>query len=73
MKELMERVLEKSGYLEALRLDGSDQAKSRIDNLNEFLRIADEFARDPGEENNQTLEDFFEPCGPWWRTSTMPS
>lgn len=58
VKELMERVLEKSGYLEALRLDGSDQAKSRIDNLNEFLRIADEFAKDPGEENNQTLEDF---------------
>lgn len=58
VKDLMERVLEKSGYLEALRLDGSDQAKSRIDNLNEFLRIADEFAKDPGEENNQTLEDF---------------
>lgn len=58
VKELMERVLEKSGYLEALRLDGSDQARSRIDNLNEFLRIADEFAKDPGEENNQTLEDF---------------
>lgn len=58
VKDLMEQVLEKSGYLEALRLEGSDQSKSRLDNLNEFLRIADEFAKDPGEENNKTLEDF---------------
>ena len=58
VKELMTQVLEKSGYLEALRLEGSDQSKSRLDNLNEFLRIADEFAKDPGEENNKTLEDF---------------
>ena len=58
VKELMEQVLEKTGYLEALRLEGSDQSKSRLDNLNEFLRIADEFAKDPGEENNKTLEDF---------------
>ena len=58
VKDLMTQVLEKSGYLEALRLEGSDQSKSRLDNLNEFLRIADEFAKDPGEENNKTLEDF---------------
>lgn len=58
VKDLMEQVLEKTGYLEALRLEGSDQSKSRLDNLNEFLRIADEFAKDPGEENNKTLEDF---------------
>lgn len=58
VKELMTQVLEKSGYLEALRLEGSDQSKSRLDNLNEFLRIADEFAKDPEEENNKTLEDF---------------
>lgn len=58
VKDLMEQVLEKTGYLEALRLEGSDQSKSRLDNLSEFLRIADEFAKDPGEENNKTLEDF---------------
>ena len=58
VKELLERVLQDSGYLEALQLENSDQARSRLDNLSEFTRIADEFAKDTTEENNKTLEDF---------------
>lgn len=58
VKELMERVLEDSGYLEALQLENTDQSKSRLENLSEFTRIADEFAKDDTDENQKTLEDF---------------
>ena len=58
LKELITQLLEKSGYLEALRKENSDQAKSRLENLSEFVRIADEFTKDGDEEENKTLEDF---------------
>lgn len=58
VKDLIQLVLEKSGYLETLQLENSDQSKSRLENLAELERIADEFSREEGEENNKTLEDF---------------
>jgi DNA helicase-2/ATP-dependent DNA helicase PcrA len=58
VKDLIKAVLDETGYLEELQLDPSEQAKSRIDNLNELMRIADEFVNDETEENNKTLEDF---------------
>lgn len=58
VKDLIQLVLEKSGYLETLQLENTDQAKSRLENLAELERIADEFSKDEGEENNKTLEDF---------------
>jgi DNA helicase-2/ATP-dependent DNA helicase PcrA len=58
VKDLIDEVLKKTGYLEELELEATDQARSRIDNLNELMRIADEFAHDENEGENQTLEDF---------------
>jgi DNA helicase-2/ATP-dependent DNA helicase PcrA len=36
-------ILEESGYLELLKIDNSDESRSRIENLNEMLRAIDEF------------------------------
>ncbi|MCH3951745.1 MAG: DNA helicase PcrA [Acidaminococcus sp.] len=58
VKELMDEVLKKTGYLEALETENSEQSKGRIENLQELMRIADEFVNDDSDETSKTLEDF---------------
>lgn len=53
----MTDILEKTGYWDALLLEGSEQARGRMDNLDELKRIAMEFQEDENEEE-KTLEDF---------------
>ncbi|RST88744.1 DNA helicase PcrA [Vagococcus humatus] len=43
LTELTEQVLEKTGYLEELRNQATLEAEGRIDNLNEFLTVTQEF------------------------------
>ena len=55
VEELIEQVLNKTGYMEELRNEHTAQAQSRIDNLVELMSVGQEFAKTE-EENN--LENF---------------
>ena len=55
VEELIEQVLNKTGYMEELRNEHTAQAQSRIDNLMELMSVGQEFAKTE-EENN--LENF---------------
>ena len=46
--ELIERVLERSGYLEALEAERTIEAQGRIENLQELVGVAHEYQRDRG-------------------------
>lgn len=53
--ELAEQVMTKSGYLDVLRAERTEQAQSREENLREFLTVAQEFQRT---SEDQTLTTF---------------
>ena len=57
ISEIIKEVLSKTGYTKALELENTDQAKTRIENLDEFLTVAMEF-----EEQNadNSLSEFLE-------------
>ena len=55
VKELIEAVVHKTGYLEELEVDQSIQSEGRKDNIYELMRIALEFA---GEDEADDLEAF---------------
>lgn len=55
VKQLIEDVMQRTGYLEDLQLSKNVQDQSRVDNLMELLSVAEDFAKG-GEEN--TLENF---------------
>lgn len=55
VKQLIEDVMNKTGYLEELQLGHTPQDQSRIDNLMEMLSVAEDYAKN-GEED--TLENF---------------
>jgi len=54
---LTKQVMEKSGYLESLRKEGTVEAESRLENLNEFLSITAQFEK---ESDDQSLGAFLE-------------
>ena len=56
VKELIEAVIHKTGYMEELETSDDPQDESRKGNLYELMSIAEEFAKDENEE--QTLEAF---------------
>jgi DNA helicase-2/ATP-dependent DNA helicase PcrA len=55
VKQLIDNVMNKTGYLEELQNSKSAQDQSRIENLMELLSVAEDFAK--GEEED-TLENF---------------
>lgn len=55
VKQLIEDVMQRTGYLEELQLSKNVQDQSRVDNLMELLSVTEDFAKG-GEEN--TLENF---------------
>ncbi len=57
LTELTEQILERTGYIDALRLEKSLEAEARIENLQEFLSVTREFdARwEPGEEDELSM------------------
>lgn len=55
VKQLVDEVINKTGYIEELQMSRSAQDQSRIENLHELLSVAEDFAR-TGEED--TLENF---------------
>lgn len=59
VKQLIENVLHKTGYLEELELSHSAQDQSRIDNLQELLSVAADFVKKAERNNDEpTLENF---------------
>ena len=57
IENLTEKVLKESGYISALEQDGSDESKSRIENIGEFLNVVIAFETENAEN---TLSDFLE-------------
>ena len=55
MDDLIERVLEESGYKKELEDDKKPEAKDRLENLKEFVGMAKEFMKS---EEQPTLENF---------------
>ena len=59
VKQLVEDILDKTGYLAELESSDSPQDKSRIENLQEFLRVAEDFAEKAARDGEEaTLEGF---------------
>lgn len=56
MDELMEVILDQSGYLEALENENSLEAQSRIENLEEFQSIAIQYEKERPEEEKSLLD-----------------
>lgn len=56
LTELVKEMLERSGYLDSLKAEATLEAETRIDNINEFLSVTQEFEKINGESTN--LVDF---------------
>lgn len=56
VSELTQKVLRDTGYIKALEAEDTKEAENRIDNLNEFLTVTDEFE----EEADNSLGSFLE-------------
>ena len=54
--QLIEEVLEDSGYFKELEVDKKPESQTRIENLKEFIGVARDFEKQEGEE--ATLENF---------------
>ncbi len=50
LRRVVEALIDKSGLIEALESEGTDEARSRIENIKEFLSVVDEFAETHDEE-----------------------
>jgi len=53
VKQLVQDVLDKTGYLDQLKASTDPQDESRVENIEELLSVAEEFAKE-GEEDNLT-------------------
>lgn len=59
VKQLIDDVMHKTGYLEELELSKNAQDQSRIDNLQEFLSVAEDFAEKSARNGEEaSLENF---------------
>lgn len=56
VSDLIEEIMDKSGYVEELKADKKIENESRIENLREFVGVAREFEKETEEEPN--LENF---------------
>ena len=55
ISELIMKVLNKTGYIQALKDENSIEAETRIQNIEEFVTVANEFEKESAEN---TLEEF---------------
>jgi len=59
IEELIRRILDQSGYVFELEKQGTIEAKARIENIQEFLGVVQEYEEN-GEEETNSLENFIE-------------
>jgi len=52
LRDIVEMVVEKSGYLDALEADDTDEARSRAENVGEFFGVAQEFDESHPEDDD---------------------
>ncbi len=60
VKEMMEKVLTETGYLQALQQDAGLEAQGRIENLQEYMNVAAEFDSIYEEAEEERLQYFLE-------------
>ena len=64
VSDLIQNVLDTTGYLSELRKDKTPEAESRVENVGELISVAKEFEQQPssgeGEENDKSLGKFLE-------------
>ncbi len=58
--DLVQNVLDTTGYLEDLRREKTPEAQSREENVGELLSVAREFEQQAGEEGDKSLTAFLE-------------
>ncbi len=58
LNELVERVLNDTGYMPALIAENTTESKTRIENIGEFMSVIEEFRKN--EETGNTLSEFLE-------------
>ena len=51
LRKVVEAVVDKSGLISALQAEGTDEARGRIENIQEFLSVVDEFIATHDEED----------------------
>ena len=51
LRKVVEAVVDKSGLISALQAEGTDEARGRIENIQEFLSVVDEFVATHDEED----------------------
>ena len=50
--ELVQEVLKRSGYLKALEIEKTLESESRIENIQEFLSVTQQFEKDSSEDKS---------------------
>ena len=51
LRKVVEMIIDKAGLVEALRAEGTDEALGRVENIQEFLGVVDEFAETHDEDD----------------------
>ncbi len=54
LRKVVEMIIEKAGIITAYQLEGTDEARSRIENIQELLGVVDEFTATHDDENAET-------------------
>lgn len=60
VRELLERILEKTGYVRELEAEKTVEAQARIENIEEFFSVVEDFEENTPVETAQALEAFLE-------------
>jgi DNA helicase-2/ATP-dependent DNA helicase PcrA len=58
--DLIQNVLDTTGYLEALKKEKTQESLNRIENIGELISVAREFEESPGEDEDKSLSAFLE-------------
>lgn len=56
LRKVVELIIERSGLVDALRNEGTDEARSRIENIKEFLGVVDEFVNTHDFEDDEHVD-----------------
>ena len=54
LRKVVEMIIEKAGIITAYQLEGTDEARSRVENIQELLGVVDEFTATHDDENAET-------------------